>query len=225
MWLFSALCYLPLYLVQQGIAIPHSIVNVKYLFVAMPLLISLLMLLSEKISIRKWLKNLFSNRIKPGTWLLCTLTALCCIFCTYFFGEETLNIPSLALNLIYLLFMAALEELAWRGYLLNDMPKKKSKFTALLWVSLGWAMWHIPMWTVRNSIPATELPYWLIYTVSVGLILGIHMIRSENIIIPVIVHTIFNTALLTSVRVGIPAALFVFICTVFYYKAAAQPPQ
>lgn len=190
----------------------------------MPLLISLLMLNAEKCSIRKWLKNLFSKGIRPSTWIVCTLTALCCILCTYLFGEEKWDIPSLVPNIIYLLFMAALEELAWRGYLLHDMPKRKSKFIPLLWVSLGWAVWHIPMWTVRNSISAAELPYWLIYTVLVGLILGVHMIKAENTAVPIIVHTVFNTALLASVRIGIPVALFVFICTVFYYKAAAQPP-
>ena len=226
MWLLSALCYLPMYLEQQGLAIPHGILNVKYLFVAMPLFISLLMLLSEKRSIKKWLKNLFSKRIKPGTWIICILTALCCIFCTYFFGEETWDISSLVPNIIYLLFMAALEELAWRGCLLHDMLKGKSKFTALLCVSLGWAVWHIPMWTVRNSISAPELPYWLIYTVLVGLILGIHMIKTENAAVPIVVHTVFNTALLTPVKISILAALFALICTAFHcHRTAAQTAQ
>ena len=86
--------------------------------------------------------------------------------------------------------MALIEEVVWRGYRLRIVAKNKKEMVAILFVSLEWAVWHIPMWTMRNLIGIGEIAFWILYTVIVGCVLGKSFMRYRNILVPIFLHTI-----------------------------------
>lgn len=74
-WIVSAICYLPLYFDTSGYAMPNILLQMKYLFVIVPI-ISALICVRRKVSIKKWLRGLFVHRIgiEPFVlWIDCIL--------------------------------------------------------------------------------------------------------------------------------------------------------
>ena len=88
--------------------------------------------------------------------------------------------------------MALIEEVVWRGYRLRIVAKNKKEMVAILFVSLEWAVWHIPMWTMRNLIGIGEIAFWILYTVIVGCVLGKSFMRYRNILVPIFLHDVFD---------------------------------
>ncbi len=50
------------------------------------------------------------------------------------------------------------EEIGWRGYALPKLQEKYNAFYSSIVVSVFWAIWHWPHFTVKNSIMMTKLP-------------------------------------------------------------------
>ena len=59
-----------------------------------------------------------------------------------------------------------------------------------------WAIWHIPMWTIRNSLGLEDVVPLLIWTVLISLILGTAYFRFENLLSVSLLHTICNICFL-----------------------------
>ena len=54
---------------------------------------------------------------------------------------------------------AAGEELGWRGFLLPRLQEKFNALTSTLIVGLIWALWHLPLWTLKGQM-WEQVPYW-----------------------------------------------------------------
>ena len=209
-WIISTVCYLPLYFERIGRSVPSALIQAKYLFVVIPIIFAL-MYVRRKTSIKKWLYKLFAIKIEIEAFVVCGIIAFCGILCTSIINIKAWNEISSLLGIVYLFFMAMLEEIAWRGFCLESMMKKKRENVAVLIVSLEWAIWHIPMWMIRNSLGIKEIALWLVYTILVGIILGNCMIKYKNILIPIILHTMFNVCFLMPITKSIIIVLL--ICT------------
>ena len=216
-WIISTICYLPLYCEQSGYAVPNVLLQIKYFFVVIPI-IAALVCIKRKGNIKNWLHGLFAQKTGVEPFALCGVIAFCGVLCTNILGRETINGISLVFSIIYLFYMAALEEIAWRGFWLESLLQKKTEKTAILIVSLEWAVWHIPMWMIRNSLGMDEIVFWFIYTVLVGCILGKCMIRYRNILVPMILHTVFNVCFLMPVKMGVIVVLFIWAAVYIFYK-------
>lgn len=216
-WVISTFCYLPLYFDRLGYVVPNTLTQMKYLFVIVPIIFSLICVKKKGRGIKKWLCNLFVQKTELETFILCSVIALCGIVCTSILSRNAWNEASLLFNTLYLFLMAMLEEIAWRGFRLESMLKKTKKF-AILVVSLEWAIWHIPMWMMRNSLELKEIPFWLVYTVFVGIILGKCMVWYKNILVPVILHTIFNFCFLMPIKVNINVVLGVLLGVLIFER-------
>lgn len=208
-WIISTLCYMPLYFDKLGYEVPNTLIQMKYLFVVIPAIFSL-MCVKRRTSIKKWIYNLFVQKMEFEEFAVCIVIALCGIVCTSILNRDVWNEASLLFNTLYLFLMATLEEIAWRGFCLESILKKTKKF-AILVVSLEWAIWHIPMWMIRNSLELKEITFWLVYTVFVGIILGKCMAWYKNILVPVILHTIFNFCFLMTIRINVIVVLCVLV--------------
>lgn len=209
-WILSTLCYLPLHFEKIGYSVPNALIQVKYLFVLVPILLSLLCV-STKTSINKWLHSLFVTKIENKAFIVCGVIAFCGIICTSIINVKEWKEMSSLFGICYLFFMAMLEEIAWRGFFLESIRQKKTEGIAVLIVSIEWAIWHIPMWLIRNSLDINEVFLWLVYTVLIGNILGSCMIRYKNILVPIILHTIFNVCFLMPITKSILIVLSIFI--------------
>jgi len=54
--------------------------------------------------------------------------------------------------LIQLFFQGGFEEPGWRGFLQPCFEKKYPFIISVVFVSIVWAIWHIPLWFVANSV-------------------------------------------------------------------------
>lgn len=216
-WVISTICYLPMYFEQLGYEVPNALVQMKYLFIVVPIIFSLIFV-RRKISVKKWLSGLFVKKVGIESLILCGVIAVCGILCTSILSNEAWDGISLLFSTFYLFCMAALEEIAWRGFCLNSLLQKKTGRIAVLIVSLEWAVWHIPMWMIRNSIGLDEIAFWVIYTVLVGNILGTCMIRYKNILVPIILHTIFNVCFLMPIQMNVIAVLCIWVGVLIFWK-------
>ena len=197
--IFSYLCYLPMFLDKKGIHISQVFLSSKYLFITVPFIVSIFFMLKHRY-LKKWFRALFLEKVKLQAISSCIILGsigLCfsIIYCLVV-GEKDLFISSypsvlaVVFNCSYLFVTALLEEMAWRGFLLNKLATAKRKEIALTYVGIIWVTWHIPMWTVRNSLGFSEILLYAIWTILISLILGILFFRYKNILIVSLSHMI-----------------------------------
>lgn len=86
--------------------------------------------------------------------------------------------------LIYTLFLLSIaEEFIFRGFLLKYLAKHTSALSAIFWSALLFSLVHLN-------------PLAVVLTLPLGLLLGLIMLRTGNIVAPIAAHFIFNTALI-----------------------------
>jgi len=64
--------------------------------------------------------------------------------------------------LIQLLFQGGFEEPGWRGFLQPYFDKKFPFFISVFFVSVLWAVWHIPLWFVANTAQS-QMSFMIFY--------------------------------------------------------------
>lgn len=212
-WIISGLCYMPLYFQKIGYQVPGILIQTRYIFVFVPLIISLVYL--GKASIKKWIYSLITHKARFGIIGIIIVVACTGIIGTYIFDKVALNGIINPFSMGYLFIMALIEECAWRGFRLEQLQTKRC---AILIVSLEWALWHIPMWVIRNSQGLIDVCVWIVYTVLVGIILGKCMTRYKNILAIAVLHTTFNVSFLMPVKGNVVAVLCLVIVLVVFEK-------
>lgn len=101
------------------------------------------------------------------------------------------SITTLSAGCIYLFITAFVEEIAWRGFLLERVSRKNG-ICGILFVGVIWAIWHIPMWIIRNSLGFEQIAYLFIWTILISVVLGITYYRCRNILLIAMLHASFN---------------------------------
>ena len=125
---------------------------------------------------------------------------------------------SLLSSCIYLLITAFIEEIAWRGFLLERLPFKKVQ--SVLFAGVVWAVWHIPMWIIRNSLGMEQIVCLCIWTLLVSVVLGITYYQCRNILLIAIMHATFNICYLAPIQYNIVVlATIIFVGTLLYKKS------
>lgn len=84
-------------------------------------------------------------------------------------GETLLNAATNPLGLVFSAMFATLipfiEELGWRGYVLDRLQAKRSAFTASFIIGVVWSLWHLPLFFVEGTYQAGlgvgTLEFWL----------------------------------------------------------------
>ena len=84
-------------------------------------------------------------------------------------GEALRNLASNPLSIIPSILFASLvpfiEELGWRGYVLDRLQERRTALTASLVLGVVWAAWHLPLFFVAGSYQAGlgvgTLEFWL----------------------------------------------------------------
>jgi membrane protease YdiL (CAAX protease family) len=121
-----------------------------------------------------------------------------------------------------------LEELGWRGYILDRLQERYSALAASLIIGVMWACWHIPTFFLKGSVLTMvaigSIPFWL-YFVNIVLVsvifTWIYNNTGRSTLSAILLHTvleiltnfgmwawfsekiIYNTLLLLVVVVGI----------------------
>ncbi len=84
-------------------------------------------------------------------------------------GPSIVNVVSNPVSLVFSALFATLipfiEELGWRGYVLDRLQETKSALTSSLILNVVWSLWHLPMFFIPDSYQAGlgvgTLEFWL----------------------------------------------------------------
>ncbi len=91
-----------------------------------------------------------------------------------------------------LLFVALGEEPSWRGFLLPLLERKLSAVAATLFLSLVWAIWHLPLMGSEFAWPL--VPAFLASLVGGAFVLSWLYNASGSVLPPMAMHAFINTA-------------------------------
>ena len=157
--------------------------------------------------------------------IVCIVFALIGILITYcysfaavtnLFGNAYSSALSLAVNCVYLLAAALIEEMGWRGFLFRRISDEGNSAAAAVLVGVIRAIWHLPMWLIRNSLGVSEIMPLFIWTILVAVVLGILYHTFRNILSTALLHMIFNVCFLAPMIYNcIIIFLIIFVCLVF----------
>ena len=225
-YVLSFTCYVPTLLEQNGIIIPNGLLYLKNLYVCIPAMAAVFLLICEQ-NIKAYCTQIFSGKITIKYILIeviCMAVGISVSYCYSFMVNTDVfkNTYSTAISLltscIYLLITAFVEEIAWRGFLLERLPFKKIK--SVLFVGAVWAVWHMPMWIIRNSLGMEQIVCLCIWTLLVSVVLGITYYQCRNILLIAIMHATFNICYLAPTQYNIMVlAIIIFVGTLLCKKS------
>jgi membrane protease YdiL (CAAX protease family) len=131
-----------------------------------PFVIAFLMILSSKNNeLKKEFKNrLFNLRLislssLQPILLIMPFAVITSILISIFFGQsidqlqlaDKFSFSAGFMPVLLVLFLAAsFEELGWRSYALDSLNVKHNYFTATLIFAMLWALWHFPLFFIKN---------------------------------------------------------------------------
>lgn len=225
-YVLSFICYVPALLEQNGIVIPNILLYLKYLYVCIPAIVTIFLLICEQ-NIKVYFVQMFSGKITIKyilIWAICMGAGILGSYCYSFivgadvFKSIYLTVTSLLTSCIYLLITAFVEEIAWRGFLLERLPFQK-KISSVIFVGVVWAVWHMPMWIIRNSLGIEQIVCLCIWTLLVSVVLGITYYQCRNILLIAILHATFNICYLAPMQYNIVVlAAVISVGTLLYKK-------
>jgi len=202
-YIFSFLCYAPLLAKRMGAEPPEALSCLRYGFVLVPALVSLIFLLGEGGG-KAYVTDSF-KAVSLKEVLFCGIAALAGVLTTWaysylrhtdLFGSAYPSFVSLVAGCAYLYITVLAEEAAWRGFFLKRMASGGKRISASLFVGVVWAVWHIPMWSLRNSLGLGEIAPLFLWTVLLSLVLGIFYCTFENLFSVFLLHMLFNVCFL-----------------------------
>lgn len=211
-YVLSFLCYLPTLLEQHGIVLPSGLFLLKYFFVCVPAMAAVCLFIFEH-NLKKSFAQMFSGKITIRcvlTWAVFTVAGILISYCyshlmrVEVFQNTYSSITSLLAACIYLFITAFVEEIAWRGFLLERVSARKGIYGILIAGTI-WAIWHMPMWVIRNALGLEEIVCLCIWTLFVSVVLGATYYRCKNILLIAALHASFNLCYLAPIQYNIAA--------------------
>ena len=128
------------------------------------------------------------------------------------------------------------EEIGWRGYLVPATLERVGIKKALIYTSIFWGVWHLPILISGLYMPGTpawySVPAFLFMIIPVGMIYGIITIKTKSIWPAIFLHaahntfdqlifgtvTVANNKMFFVSETGIFTIIFAWIVAVFLYK-------
>lgn len=217
-YVFSFICYLPMMLKQSGVVIPDVLLYLKYGFVFVPALVSVIFLMKEH-NLKKCFKVQF-KKFSLSEIIICSCTALTGALTAYFysilknddiFNNTYSSLLSLIISCMYLFATALIEETAWRGFLFNRLSKRGGCLKISVFVGIAWAVWHIPMWSIRNMLSFQEIIPLFIWAVLISVVLGLVYRKFGNILSAAVLHMTFNVCFLAPMKYNNVIIFFVLL--------------
>jgi len=206
-YMFSFACYVPLGLQRLGVPVPDVLLYWRYGFVLMPALVSTVFLVLEHNG-----KNFLNSSFKKlslkeiAACITAALTGIVITSCYSFAEKSDLfhsaypSVLSLIISSGYLAMTALAVETAWRGFFFQRIAARGKVMTAAILTGVVWAVWHIPMWTIRNALSWMEIVPLFIWAVLISVVLGITFWRFNNLFSVSLLHMIFNVCFLAPTK-------------------------
>ena len=109
------------------------------------------------------------------------------------------KLPSLALTLLSVPLVPLLEELGWRGYVLDRLQEKYTAFISCIILGVLWWGWHLPLFFLPDSIfllmPLGSLVFWLYLfnTLAISIIIGwVYNNTGRSVLSAILLHIVLE---------------------------------
>lgn len=109
------------------------------------------------------------------------------------------HLPHIGLILISALVISLLEELGWRGFVLDRLQERFSPLVSSLILGLFWWGWHLPLFFLPDSVfklmPVGSLVFWLYFvnTLTMSILLGwVYNHTQRSILGAILMHASLN---------------------------------
>nr|AIA16669.1 CAAX protease self-immunity [uncultured bacterium] len=123
---------------------------------------------------RRYWRQVFDPRLIPGRWwavILLLVPAITVVsgvisghWQTYLFATL---LSSVGITLLVSPVVPVLEELGWRGYVLDKLQNRHSPVVASIILGTIWGIWHLPAFFLQGSVLGENtngsLPFWLFF--------------------------------------------------------------
>ena len=233
LWIFivyvlSFICYVPVLFERYGIVVSNGLLLLKYLFVCVPAMTTILLSVCEH-TFQTYLLRMFSEKIAVKyimAWVVFAITGILTSFCYSLFVRVDVfqntypSMITLLTSCIYLFLTAFVEEAAWRCFLLERVSLQKKSICNILLTGVIWTVWHMPMWIIRNSMGIEQIAYFCIWTLFVSVVLGAAYYRCRNVLLVAMLHAAFNVCYLAPVKYNIVVlAILIAAGTLFTRKS------
>jgi membrane protease YdiL (CAAX protease family) len=131
-----------------------------------------------------------------------------------FFSALTLSAPVILIGFFDALVRGPMgEELGWRGYALNELQKRYSPLFSAVVLGLIWGFWHAPLWFMTGfsgDVLMRYIVFFMISIISVSIVITAFYNMNKNLIVPILIHQVFNFLMSVS-KVSVVEILY-FIC-------------
>lgn len=121
-------------------------------------------------------------------------------------SPESLNLSSTSVKQLLIMSLLGIlvgvltalgEESGWRGYLMPALTESWGTTKALIFTSLFWGAWHLPILISGLYMPGTpiwyKVPAFLLMILPVGMIYGIVAIKTRSVWPVAVLHAAHNT--------------------------------
>ena len=158
-------------------------------------------------SVKEFYQTTFKSRLNLPLLLTVTLIQMAIFiagtFTLTFFAKNLsfgsvfdFSLKTIGMGVLWTVLQGATgEESGWRGFLQPSFEKKHSVIKSSLFVGIIWAFWHTPLWLLEAFTPGRMIQYalsFLLFCVSISVIIGICYKLCRNLFIPVWIHFVFN---------------------------------
>ncbi len=109
-----------------------------------------------------------------------------------FFFDKTITLPDVILTLFFMILVAFLEELLFRGFLLKSIEQRSTTKTAIIISGVTFGFGHIV--NVFNGYSGMSQITQIVLAVLIGIVLAVLFVHTKSIVPGIIFHFIFNTA-------------------------------
>lgn len=156
---------------------------------------------------KEFVKKQFAPKLRFSTFGAVIIIQVLIFVVTMFLLLSTKNIQNLTLSfssvgmLLFGFFDHLLrgplgEELGWRGYALSELQKKYSPLRSALIVGVVWGLWHAPIWPLTSGYTGVNFIkyciFFMIAIVSVNIMITFFYNLNNNLLIPILIHQLFN---------------------------------
>ncbi|WP_249730745.1 type II CAAX endopeptidase family protein [Paenibacillus sp. J2TS4] len=179
-----------------------------------------------------FIKSQFRERISLSTVLCVFLLQFFILAGSLFITQTVWNVPiyeqltaswtTLLIVFFYNLFLGPLgEELGWSGFVLIELQKSFSPLKSAMIVGVTWGFWHAPLWLMSGYSGMALILYsffFLISIVSVQVMITVFYNLNHNLLIPIMVHQLFNYFM--AIQIGDRLLQILIVTALFYFIVA-----
>lgn len=163
--------------------------------------------LHQKLSIKEFLKQQFCSKIKIHLLVTVIVLQILVLFATVFSYSIMKNVSistlfSSTISALVICFFDQIvrgpigEELGWRGYALNELQRKHSPLFSAIILGFVWGFWHTPLWFLTSGYSGLPLIQYILFfllgILSLSVIMAAFYNMNKNLLIPMIIHFLFN---------------------------------